>query len=86
MNKCKWTRPRRSATTMPAHACRQFMVLALITILSNVSFSTSGAAQGQLDPRRRPPGYVPVAERQMERGCNIALSHELGVSPATTLF
>ena len=39
-------------------------------------------AQAQLDPRRGPPGCVPVVERQMERGCYIMLEHRLGALPA----
>ena len=38
-------------------------------------------AQAQLDPRRGPPGCVPVAERQMERGCYIMVEHRLGALP-----
>jgi quercetin dioxygenase-like cupin family protein len=43
------------------------------------TFATPAAAQ--LDPRRGPPGCVPVAERQMERGCYIMVEHRLGPLP-----
>src|SRR4051812_45858465 len=38
-------------------------------------------ASAQLDPRRGPPGCVPVSERQMERGCYILVSDPLGQLP-----
>lgn len=42
------------------------------------ALAAPGSASGQLDPRRGPPGCVPVAERQMERGCYILVSDPLG--------
>jgi hypothetical protein len=48
--------------------------------------AASGPASGQLDPRRGPPGCVPVAERQMERGCYILVSDPLGELPAGLLY
>ena len=43
-------------------------------------------ALGQIDPRRGPPGCVPVSERQMERGCYILVSEVLGELPRTPLY
>src|SRR4051812_10465040 len=45
-----------------------------------------GLTQAQLDPRRGPPGCVPVAERQMERGCYIIASVPLGTLPDAPLY
>ncbi len=50
------------------------------------ALAASGSASGQLDPRRGPPGCVPVAERQMERGCYIPVSDLLGELPAGLLY
>ena len=43
-------------------------------------------ASGQLDPRRGPPGCVPVGDRQWVRGCYIVVSHPLGELPPGPLF
>ncbi|MDB5377357.1 MAG: hypothetical protein JWR00_1803 [Rubritepida sp.] len=64
--------PKRAV--MAAVAC-------LLTVLS-----ASGPASGQLDPRRGPPGCVPAAERQMERGCYILVSDPLGELPAGPMY
>jgi quercetin dioxygenase-like cupin family protein len=50
------------------------------------ALAASGPASGQLDPRRGPPGCVPIAERQMERGCYILVSDPLGELPAGPLY
>jgi hypothetical protein len=50
------------------------------------ALAASDPAYGQLDPRRGPPGCVPVAERQMERGCYILVSDPLGEIPAGLLY
>ena len=50
------------------------------------ALAASGPASGQLDPRRGPPGCVPVAERQMERGCYILVSDPLGKLPVGPLY
>ena len=45
-----------------------------------------GAASAQIDPLRGPPGCVPVAERQMERGCYLMVSDRLGKMPTGPLY
>lgn len=50
------------------------------------ALAASGSASGQLDPRRGPPGCVPIAERQMEKGCYILISDLLGELPAGPLY
>jgi quercetin dioxygenase-like cupin family protein len=45
-----------------------------------------GLASDQLDPRRGPPGCIPASERQMERGCYILVSHQLGQLPRAPLY
>ncbi len=72
--------------TLNIRKCHRLAFLGVLSILFNISITTNGATQGPLDPRRGPLGCVPVAERQMERGCYIILSHNLGLLPATTLF
>jgi quercetin dioxygenase-like cupin family protein len=51
---------------------------ALAAVLTAAGAAPAGA---QLDPRRGPPGCVPVAERQIERGCYIMVEHRLGALP-----
>ena len=51
---------------------------AAAVVLAATGATSAGA---QLDPRRGPPGCVPVAERQMERGCYIMVEHRLGALP-----
>ena len=46
----------------------------------------SHPALAQLDPRRGPPGCVPVSERTMEVGCYILVSDPLGELPAAPLY
>ena len=46
----------------------------------------SAPASGQLDPRRGPAGWTPVAGRQMEIGCYILVSHPLGTLPPGPLY
>ncbi len=49
------------------------------------ALTTSVPASAQPDPRRGPPGCVPVSERQMERGCYILVSDPLGQLPPEPL-
>jgi quercetin dioxygenase-like cupin family protein len=47
--------------------------------------ASPGTTSAQVDSRRGPPGCVPVAERQIERGCYILVSDPLGELPARPL-
>jgi len=40
----------------------------------------------QVDPLRGPPGCVPIAERQTERGCYLLISDKLGKLPTGPLY
>ncbi len=46
-------------------------------IAALAALATGLPASAQLDPRRGPPGCVPVSERQMERGSYILVSDPL---------
>jgi quercetin dioxygenase-like cupin family protein len=47
---------------------------------------TSAPASAQSDPRRGPPGCVPVSERKMEIGCYILVADMLGELPQQPLY
>ena len=64
---------RHSMGTVVATGC-------LLAVLASPS-----TASAQVDPRRGPPGCVPVTERQIERGCYILVSEPLGELPARAL-
>ena len=61
-----------------------FRVLALLVGLLTALLGRPVFAQ--IDPLRGPPGCVPVAERQTERGCYLLISHRLGKMPSGPLF
>ncbi len=66
---------------MPSLARPSVGKLALPVVAAVLTATGATPAGAQLDPRRGPPGCVPVAERQIERGCYIMVEHRLGALP-----
>jgi quercetin dioxygenase-like cupin family protein len=66
---------------MPSLARFSARKLAIPVVAAVLAATGATSAKAQIDPRRGPPGCVPVAERQIERGCYIMVEHRLGVLP-----
>jgi len=58
----------------PIRSEMRFLSAALAVLLWSVGASFFDVALAQLDPRRGPPGCVPVAERRAEIGCYVVAS------------
>ena len=64
---------------------RPFALTAPLAVTAVCAVLTAPAS-AQIDPRRGPPGCVPVSERQMEIGCYILVTEALGELPQKPLY